>query len=289
MDQAHRTVLESINASFGSLTKSERRLADSLLANYPVSGLGSITTVAEMAGVSTPTVARMVQKLGFKGFSEFQASLRRELEATLSGPLAKRERMAAQAPVGHILNRFAEQAVANLRDTLEVLDPGTFDATAALLSDRRRSIHIVGGRITHALADYLFTHLQVIRPGTTLIGPAATWPHYVLDMGPRSVLVLFDIRRYENDLISLSEAARDRGARIVLLTDQWGSPVSRIADHVFNIRIEAPSAWDSSMVTLFVVEALIEAVQARMWDDTRQRIGALEGLFDTAIMFKGRR
>ena len=51
---------------FDVLTRAEKQLAESLLDNYPVSGLGSITTIAENAGVSTPTVVRMVQKLGFK-------------------------------------------------------------------------------------------------------------------------------------------------------------------------------------------------------------------------------
>lgn len=62
------TVSDVIHAHYDALTRSEKRLAESLLGNYPVSGLGSITTIAENAGVSTPTVARMVQKLGYKGY-----------------------------------------------------------------------------------------------------------------------------------------------------------------------------------------------------------------------------
>jgi DNA-binding MurR/RpiR family transcriptional regulator len=42
-----------------------------MLDNYPVSGLGSITTSRRKRGVSTPTVARMVQKLGYKGYPDF--------------------------------------------------------------------------------------------------------------------------------------------------------------------------------------------------------------------------
>ena len=63
MSNASKTVSDVINARFDTLTRAEKQLAKSLLDNYPVSGLGSITTVAENARVSTPTVARMVQKL----------------------------------------------------------------------------------------------------------------------------------------------------------------------------------------------------------------------------------
>ena len=81
MVAATETIGERLQRSFDELTRAERQLANSILENYPVSGLGSITTVASNAAVSTPTVVRMVRKLGFAGFPQFQAELRRELEA----------------------------------------------------------------------------------------------------------------------------------------------------------------------------------------------------------------
>ncbi|HAT87468.1 MAG TPA: RpiR family transcriptional regulator, partial [Rhizobiales bacterium] len=79
MSDRSKTIAELLRNNFDDLTRAERQLANCLLENYPVSGLGSITTLAENAKVSTPTVARMVQKLGFKGYPEFQACLHSEL------------------------------------------------------------------------------------------------------------------------------------------------------------------------------------------------------------------
>ena len=62
------TIADKLRARSGELTRSEKQLADIILKNYPVSGLGTITTIAQAADVSTPTVARLVQKLGFSGF-----------------------------------------------------------------------------------------------------------------------------------------------------------------------------------------------------------------------------
>lgn len=282
-----RTVSEVITGQFDGLTRSEKRLAETILENYPVSGLGSITTVAQNAGVSTPTVVRMVQKLGFRGFPDFQARLRHELEATISNPIAKHDRWAANAPGGHILNRFADAVMANLRDTLAEIETATFDAASALLADSSRAVYIGGGRITGAVADYFFTHLQVIRAKVLPVSPhPGLWPHAMLDMKEGDVLVLFDIRRYEQDMEMLAASARSRGLSIILFTDQWGSPLTRHAAHVFRVRIEAPSAWDSSVVTLFVVEALIEAVQAACWEETHERMQSLEALFGTTRLFR---
>jgi DNA-binding MurR/RpiR family transcriptional regulator len=288
MDPAQdATVAERIHRRLENLTRAERQLANAILENYPVSGLGSITALAEASGVSTPTVVRMAKKLGFGGFPQLQAALRAELEATLSNPIAKHDRWAADAPDTHILNRFADMVMDNLRQTLRQLDPELFNAVTKLLADRKRGVYLVGGRITRSLADYLFTHLQVIRGDVTLIASNSNmWPHYVLNMSKGDVLVAFDIRRYERDILKLAEMAASKGVTLVLFTDQWGSPAAKHATHSFNCRIEAPSAWDSSVVSLFIVEALIAAIQNATWKETKQRMKTLEELFDQTKMFR---
>lgn len=281
------TVAERIRSKFERLTRAERQLANAILENYPVSGLGSITIIAEASDVSTPTVVRMAKKLGFAGFPQLQAALRAELEATLSNPIAKHNLWAENAPDTHILNRFADAVMENMRQTLRQIDPDVFNAVAQLLSERERQVHVVGGRITRSLADYFFTHMQVIRSGVTLVASNAnTWPHYVLNMNEGDVLVAFDIRRYEHDISRLAEMAAAKGVKLVLFTDQWGSPAAKHATHSFHSRIEAPSAWDSSVVTMFIVEAVISAVETLTWDETKVRMKTLEDLFDRTKMFR---
>ena len=285
-EQRSETLAERLRAQGAALTGAERKLADAMLRNYPVSGLGSITALAEAAGVSTPTVARMARKLGYDGYGALQSALRGELKAALADPVARQERWAS-APESHILNRFAEAAADNLRQSLRRIDPATFDAVAALLADRARGAHVAGGRITGALAQYLFTHLQVIRPGVTLLPPNAdAWPQHVLNMAEGDALVLFDIRRYAPMIERLAAMAAARGVTVVLFTDPWRSPAARHAAHVFSLRIEAPSAWDSAVAPLCVLESLIAAAQALDWRETRARMTALEALFDEARQFR---
>ena len=281
------TIADRLNARLESLTRAERQLADSILQNYPVSGLGSITVVAQNADVSTPTVARMVQKLGYKGFPDFQAELRKELEAKIIGPIAKHDTWAGHAPEGHILNQFTEAVIGNIRQTLAHVQIETFDATCALLADNTRTINIAGGRVTRSLADYLAVHMQMIRGGIVNFQSGVSgWPHYLLDMKPGDVLIIFDVRRYENSTLKLAELAQQKGAEIVLFSDQWRSPVARYASHCFNSRIVVPSAWDSSIATLLLLETLISAVQELNWTKTRPRMEELEELFNQTRSFR---
>ncbi len=281
------TVAQRIHDGFDALTRAERQLANIILENYPVSGLGSITALAENAEVSTPTVARMARKLGFSGFPDMQAQLRHELEATISDPLTKHAKWAEDAPDTHILNRFADNVIDNLRNTLKHLNAAEFDAIVALLSDPAHTVAVVGGRLSHTLASYFFTHMQMMRDGVTLIERnSSSWPHYLLSLKEGDVLVMFDMRRYEQDLLRFAEMAKARGVRIILFTDQWGSPAGKAATHQIHSRIEVPSTWDSSVVTMFILEAIISAVQSQSWGTSKDRMEELESLFEKTRLFR---
>ena len=282
-----RTVADLIRKHFESLTKKERHFANFLLENYPVSCMGTITKIAHNANVSTPTVMRMVKKIGFDGFSDFQTAVRVEVEDQMSRPITEHNRWSESASDEHILNTFADAIVDNLRQSLMHIDPSMFDAIVEALSNDKKQLFIAGGRITSSLAQYLATHLQVARKNVTLLpASASAWPHYLLDMEKGHILFVFDMRRYEQTLISLVEVARERGVEVVLVTDQWASPAAKFARYVFNLRIEAPSCWDSSVVPLFLIESLIAAVQDKTWKATKKRIDDMEDLFDQTKLFK---
>ncbi|WP_415401820.1 MurR/RpiR family transcriptional regulator [Tateyamaria sp. SN3-11] len=287
MTDAKQTISDRIQAKLDDLTRAERQLALSILENYPASGLGPLTALAKGANVSVPTVARMVQKLGYKGYPDFQADLRDELGAIAKGPIAKHETWAGAAPSEHVLNRFTEAVIDNIRNTMAHIDPVAFDEACALVADPNRHLYVVGGRITHTLAEYLFMHLQVIRPNVTHVQSTSnTWPHYLLNAGDGDVFVIFDVRRYENNTLKLAELAYDRGAKIVLFTDQWRSPVHRMADVSLTSQIIVPSAWDSATAIMLLVESMISAVQTPNWDKTKDRMQELEDIFDKTKLFR---
>ncbi|MEM7490281.1 MAG: MurR/RpiR family transcriptional regulator [Pseudomonadota bacterium] len=281
------TVADRIQTGMEDLTRAERQLAHAILDNYPVSGLGPLADLATAAEVSGPTVARMVQKLGFSGYAAFQAQLREELRAQGRTPVARHAAWADNAPSGHILNRFTEAVTDGIRASLAQIDPAAFDAACAMIADPANRVAIVGGRITHTMAEYLFLHLQVVRAGVTQVQTTSnTWPHSLLDAGARDVFVIFDMRRYETNTLRLAQIAHEQGARIVLITDQWRSPVHGLADLTFGLRTTAPSAWDSAVPTLLLIETMIAAIQDVAWDTTRDRMERLERMFDRTGLFR---
>jgi DNA-binding MurR/RpiR family transcriptional regulator len=261
-----QTIVEKLREGLDGFPATERRVAHQLLAEYPVAGLQSATDLARAVAVSAPTVLRLVGRLGFGSYMDFQRSLRDELSAQLSSPLAKqpppvrRSRGGTEAPLpAHA--EFSNAILANLQETFASVPPGEFAGVVQLLSDPRARIHLIGGRFTDALALYLSVQLRILRPGVRhLQEQESNWRDQLLDMGKRDVLVMFDIRRYQPSLQRLAHAA----------------PIVRVATHVLSARIAVPSVWDSSTALMALSEWLLAEVSRQGWDKSRRRIEELE-------------
>jgi DNA-binding MurR/RpiR family transcriptional regulator len=267
------SVAELIRRDLADLTRNERRAAQRLLADYPVAGLDTVARFGKAAGVSAPTVLRMIAKLGFTSYGGFQKALRGELAAQRETPLMKGGGFHGDDR----LARFAEATVANIRESVANVARNEFDAIVRLLADRNRPVHVLGGRFTDPIADYMVAHLRVLRPQVRRItGQRFGWLDQLLDVGKRDVFVLFDIRRYSEDLAHLAHHAAKRGATVTLFTDQWLSPISKVARHVLPAHVLAPSIWDSSAGLLLLVEALLSAIAAELGPVARHRLNTIE-------------
>ncbi|MDO5115530.1 MAG: MurR/RpiR family transcriptional regulator [Synergistaceae bacterium] len=72
-------MLQRIAANNGDLSPKQLKLAQYIEKNYSSLAYVTMTKLASQAGVSETTVVRFVSQLGYKGFPEFMAALRAEL------------------------------------------------------------------------------------------------------------------------------------------------------------------------------------------------------------------
>jgi len=272
-------VAERVRDAMPGLTNSEKRAAQALLANYPLLGLETVARFAGQAGVSAPSILRFIGRIGFVSYADFQRRLMEEVEARLLSPLEKADAGKRPAGGGRPRGGFADAVAGNVTETFRRLPAGEFDAVTATLADPRRPLHLLGGRFTDPLARYMTAHLRILRPNVShLDGQRANWRDQLIDMGSRDVLFLIDIRRYQDDLAELAAEAAKRRVSTILLTDQWLSPVARNARHILPARVAVPSAWDSNVALLAVIEALVAEVTARRGAESRSRMAAIEAI-----------
>ncbi|KXF76048.1 RpiR family transcriptional regulator [Paramesorhizobium deserti] len=271
------SISELISEKIVSMSASERRAAQTLIAHYPLIGLKTVADFSAQAGVSSPTILRFVARLGFSSYPEFQAALQEELAAQIQSPLTRN--LAPQSARPQSAFAQVDATLDNIRETFSHLPEAQTAEIVALLSRPRSRIHLVGGRFTDPIARYMAAHLQIIRPDVFhLEGQESNWRDRLIDMGKRDVLMIFDIRRYQESLIRFAEKAQARGVEIVLATDQWLSPIARFARHVIAGRTGVPSAWDSTAALFIVAEVLIAEITRHAEETASKRIREMEEL-----------
>ena len=225
------SVAELIADRIDAMPAGERRAAQTLIANYPLIGLKTVAEFSQQAGVSSPTILRFVSRLGFQNYPEFQSALQDELAEQLQSPASRTRYTRCGAMRG--VSPMVEATLDNIRETFRHVSAKQLDDIVALLSNQRACVYLVGGRFTDPIARYMAAHLAIIRPNVFhLTGQESNWRDRLIDMGKRDVLLVFDIRRYQDSLVRFAEKAHQRGVQIVLFTDQWLSPIARFARHV---------------------------------------------------------
>lgn len=270
---------EAVRERLDSLSPAERKLARVLLASYPIAGLESVARFAERAGVSPPTVTRFITKLGFRGYPEFQESLRHEVQARLSSPLTRYRDEPAQRGTDSVLNDALDVASHNLKATLDVLSHRDANEAVERLSDVRRGVWVLGGRVSAPLARYLAAQLHLLRPGIGLVDAERSSPsQQLIDMRKADVLVVFDFRRYQADTIESARVASAQGCNVILFTDPWLSPASAYARQVITSSVDTVGPFDSLVGAMAVVEAVVAAVLSRLGPRAQSRMQNLERL-----------
>lgn len=274
---SHRFIAERIKTSMPGLPATERRVARALLSHYPAAGLEPAVKLAERAGASAPTVTRYIARLGFAGYREFQQELRDEMTARAASPMTQPSPYTADTPAAGLLADVGEVNSRLLLECFASLPADEFQEAVDLLVDPRRRVLAVGGRFSRLMADFLDLHLRMLRDQTRSMGGQRDDPAIVLlDLGRRDVVVVFDFRRYQHDVVEFARRARGQGAKIILVTDRWLSPIAEFADLVLPLNTESGSPFDSLVPAAALVETLAVAILARLGEDARSRLRLLE-------------
>lgn len=273
------TVAERLRDGLAALSPQERRVARALLANYPHAGLRASSELAEVSGVSAPTVVRFARAVGFAGYRDMQQALLTELSDRQASPVTRYEEARADRDGStHWMEHGRITAADAINSSLGHIPQAELDAAVQMLANPKMQITAQGGRYSNFVAQYFALHLQQIRRNVSCRSEALTVGlSATIDAGKHDVYVLYDVRRYQRSTVELAHALADRGAHLIVITDPWLSPAANVADVVLPTSVRSSSTFDSLAPAFVLSELLIGAVldacgeegvrRIKQWDD----------------------
>ena len=259
------------------LTPAERKVARTLLARYPAAGLESTAALAAAAGTSKPTVLRLLARLGFGSYPDFQERLRAEVTRSMSGSPLSRARGRRTAPSDDsVFLRAVElraQLVGRLHDTVP---PAEIERAVSVLAGRPKHIVISGGYFSRLIARLLALQLDQLIPNVDYAEePLGADVGKYLRAGRGGVAIVFDVRRHELAAREVVAMAKTCGASVVLITDESLSPAAEEADIVLPVAVDGVP-FDSFAALLVLTESLVEAVFHRAGEAAVERMADWE-------------
>jgi DNA-binding MurR/RpiR family transcriptional regulator len=261
---AERPLRDEIFERMAELSPAERKVARTLLARYPAAGLESTAALAGAAGTSKPTVLRLLDRLGFGSYPEFQDRLRAEATRSMS-PLSRAQAHRPAPPgtssPGHSAFAHAVEQRARLVARLpDTVPPGEIERAVALLAGRPKHVVISGGYFSRLVARMLAMQLDQLIPNVDYADePLGADVGKYLRAGRDSVAIVFDLRRHELAAKEVVSMAKARGASVILITDETLSPSADEADIVLPVALDGVP-FDSFAALLVLAESLAEAV-----------------------------
>src|SRR4051794_11526058 len=157
-------VADAIHAQRSSLTTTERRLAEFVLADAESGAFGTVAALARAAGTSGASVVRFANRLGFDGFVGLQAAVRDELTGRLR-PAVERIR---QPGADNVIDQSLEVEVRNVTVSVGRIDRRALTIAVNRLASPRARVIVLPGSASFGVGHHLAEHLGLLRDGVTL-------------------------------------------------------------------------------------------------------------------------
>ncbi|MEU6576451.1 MurR/RpiR family transcriptional regulator [Streptomyces sp. NPDC046805] len=243
-----------------SLTPSQRRLADRVMADPEGVAFMTVSELASAVGVNEATVVRFAAGLGLEGYPGLTRLCRQQLreQAQLLHRYHNLEQLTAEG--GDPLERAVALDQANIARTFARVPTAAWQEAVSALATSSR-VYVMGLRKCHAPAYLMGYLLGMVREEVhTVTGTAGNLADELLRVGPDDCFVAMSIHRYSADTVKALNWAHQRGARCLALTDNPASPLALAADHTFYVDAAGPSVLRSLTAFVSLVQALATGV-----------------------------
>lgn len=226
-----------IAEKYSKMTKSEKRIADYFMKRDGNLQLMSITELAEQCEVADSTVFRFCKTLGYQGYNDFKLALAKEQGSAMrarhsqNGELDVYSIITREDDIPTTGQKLKTMYQAALEQTLELLKTDSVAGAADILH-RSQRVYCLGQ------GGSLVTAMEAWVRFSTVARQFITIQDTHMQMTAASLLTeqdaiwFFTYSGATKDMLDILSLARERKAKIIVVTRYAKSPATQFADVV---------------------------------------------------------
>ncbi len=255
-------VVEQIKKMMSGFTPRQRMLAEYILQNPESVAFLSISELSERAGVSLATIVRFCHLLGYEGYAhwnrEAQQSIQYELSTTGRFQLVHslKGRVVGNHP-SSAFERVVASEIDNVIGLTQSIQNAEFYRCIKMMAEADQ-ICIIGCMASSCLANFFGYNLRKIFPRVEVVDhPGGRAAGALKSLSSRSLVFLICFPRYPRFTLELGQVSKQKGAKIIAITNSHISPVVPLATLSFLIPLGILSFVDAYAAPMTFIHALV--------------------------------
>jgi DNA-binding MurR/RpiR family transcriptional regulator len=248
------------------LTPTQRRIAHCMVRQAADAPFLSSVELAELAGVSQPSVTRFAVALGFDGYPALRRHLRESAPELKAGAGAGPVRAGAEDDGPEPYNAYQQavrEEIDNLRHLATLLaDPTPLERAGRLLA-ASPVLPVLGLRAASAQARGFTYFAAKVHPDVRLLDESGSMLADRIDGCVRAganVLLCFALPRHPREVAEALTYAREAGLRIVTVADSAFAPVAHPQDLLLPAAVGTGLVFDTACAPMLLGRVLLEAM-----------------------------
>ncbi|MFI8018208.1 MurR/RpiR family transcriptional regulator [Serratia marcescens] len=216
--------LDKIQSHLELLSKSERKVAEVILASPHTAIHSSIATLARMADVSEPTVNRFCRRLDTKGFPDFKLHLAQSLA---NGTPYVNRNVEEDDSVDSYTSKIFESVMASLDTVKANLDIAAINRAVDLLTQAKK-ISFFGLGASAAVAHDAMNKFFRFNIPVVYFDDIVMQRMSCMNSGEGDVVVLISHTGRTKNLVEMAHLARENDATVLAITSR-DTPLAQAA------------------------------------------------------------
>ncbi|WP_279586430.1 MurR/RpiR family transcriptional regulator [Yersinia enterocolitica] len=213
-DSRYMNTLENIQNNLDLLSKSERKVAEVILASPQTAIHSSIATLAKLANVSEPTVNRFCRRLDAKGFPDFKLHLAQSLA---NGTPYVNRNVEEDDSVSAYTGKIFESTMASLDMVKNNLDIAAINRAVDLLTQAKK-ISFFGLGASAAVAHDAMNKFFRFNIPVIYFDDIVMQRMSCMNSSEGDVVVLISHTGRTKSLVELAHLARENDATVIAIT-----------------------------------------------------------------------
>ncbi|MDP8051109.1 MurR/RpiR family transcriptional regulator [Pasteurella atlantica] len=225
-------ILDIISSLYNSLTKTEKRIADTLLHTPEQLAQCSLSEIADILNIGEATFIRFCRTLGFKGFTDFKLALAIELATKIKEKnIIFEEDVCAKDSYFEIAKKLQNNINRVTEETINLLDFEELERVVKALQRAKRIFLFGVGTSGLSAEDAKTKFMRIGLPVDAITNNHFMYMQAAL-MNDKDVVIGISHSGFSQEIVQALTIAKENGAKTVALTHNLRSPITKVSDLV---------------------------------------------------------